>query len=52
MDSGQITRIHNGNNQWQILTMFVANIEWQKQTDKDQNTPRKCGKGLAFHPSK
>ena len=43
MDSGQITRMHNGNNQRQILTMFVANIEWQKQSDKDQNTPRKCG---------
>ena len=52
MDLGQITRIHNGNNQWQILTMSVANTEWQKQTDKDQNTPRKCGYGLAFHPSK
>ena len=52
MDSGQITRMHNGNNQWRILTMFVANIEWQKHSDKDQNTTRKCGKGLAFHPSK
>ena len=52
MDSGQITRMHNGNNQWRILTMFVANIEWQKHSDKDQNTTRKCGKGLAFHPGK